>query len=54
MDDYYNLRDRNFITIEVKLYTPTYYDRRGDIGISYHLNGKGRLWCIERDLEVKL
>lgn len=54
MDDYYNLKDRNFITVEVKLYTPTYYDRRGDIGMSYHLNGQGRYWIINRKLEVKL
>ena len=53
-DDYYNLKDRNHITIETNLYGPTYYSNGLDLGISYHLNGKGRLWCIERELEVKL
>ena len=52
MHDYYNLKNRNHITIETNLYCSTYYGL--DLGISYHLNGKGRLWCIERDLEVKL
>jgi len=54
MDDYYNLKNRNHITIETNLYAPTYYSNGLDLGISYHLNGKGRLWCIERELEVKL
>ena len=55
IDDYYNLKDRNFITVEVRLYIPSFCDSRDDIiRIGYHLNGKGRLWCIERDLEVKL
>jgi len=52
-DDYYNLKDRDHITIETNLYCSTYYNEL-DLGISYHLNGGGRLWCIERDLEVKL
>ena len=52
-DDYYNLKNRDHITIETNLYCSTYYNEL-DLGISYHLNGGGRLWCIERDLEVKL
>ena len=48
MHDYYNLKNRNHITIETNLYYNESY-----LGISYHLNDR-RLWCIERDLEVKL
>jgi hypothetical protein len=52
MDDYYNLKNRNRITAKTQLYV--HYTNGLDLGISYHLNGGGRLWCIERDLEVKL
>ena len=53
-DKYYNLRDRDILFVETKLYVPTYYSGGDDMGLSYHLNGGRRYWSVEKELEVKL